>query len=280
MASAPRQESPEVLARIYRLFRDYFDKAEKKRRWSLKEDVPWNACNPNLDRRIADVVETFCVVELYLPDYLSKLIPQVRTNRGRAWMLANWGYEECKHSMAFGDWLERSGHRSDEQLADMEAMTFSHEWQLPYDNALGMVIYTMFQERATWLTYQNLRAIVGNDDPALSRVLQLISIDECAHYDFFKRLVQIYLEDDRDATLEQMRVVANTFKMPALHMLADSALRMNEIKTMRILDEDLFISKVYEPILADIDVSKKELRRRQSSREIVVAACELGQPKI
>src|SRR5262249_2899967 len=160
------------------------------------------------------------------------------------------GYEECKHSMAFGDWLARSGHRSDEQLADMETMAFSYEWQLPYDSALGMVIYTMFQERATWLTYQNLRAIVGNQDPALSSVLQLISIDECAHYDFFKRLVQIYLEYDRDTTLAQMRLVTNTFKMPALHMLADSVLRMNAIKALRILDEDIFIDRVYEPILA------------------------------
>ena len=133
-----------------------------------------------------------------------------------------------------------------------------------------MVIYTMFQERATWLTYQNLRAELGGRDPALSRVLQLVAIDECAHYDFFRRLVEIYLEEDREATLEQMRLVLNTFKMPALHMLADSAKRMNDIKEMRLFDEDIFIFQVYEPILADIRVSKKELRRRQSSREIVV----------
>src|SRR5262249_25009453 len=149
MARASRPESPEVLARIYRLFREYFDKAEKKRRWSLKDDIPGNTVNPHLDPAIADIVETFCVVELYLPDYLSKLIPQVRANRGRAWMLANWGYEECKHSMAFGDWLGRSGHRSDEQMADLERTVFSYEWDLPYDNARGMVIYTTFQELAT-----------------------------------------------------------------------------------------------------------------------------------
>lgn len=270
MASAPQPESPEVLARIYRLFREYFDKAEKKRRWSIKEDIPWQAVNPHLEPAIADIIESFCVVELYLPDYLSKLIPQVRANRGRAWMLANWGYEECKHSMAFGDWLERSGHRSSEELADMEAMTFAHEWQLPYGNARAMVIYTMFQERATWLTYQNLRKSLSGQDPALSRVLQLIAIDECAHYDFFKRLVQIYLDDDREATLEQMRQVVNTFKMPALHMLADCSQRMSKIKEMRLFDEDIFVFDVYEPILTDIEVSKKELRRRQSSREIMV----------
>src|SRR5690348_15293610 len=143
MIPEPKPESPEVLAQIYKLFREYFDKAEKKRRWSIKDDIPWDQCNPNLSPHIADLVETFCTVELYLPDYLSKLIPQVRTNRGRAWMLANWGYEECKHSMGFGDWLLRSGHRSDEEMADLEHRVFSHEWELPYNNPRAMVIYTM-----------------------------------------------------------------------------------------------------------------------------------------
>jgi acyl-[acyl-carrier-protein] desaturase len=109
-----KPESPAVLAAIYRLFRDYFDMAEKKRRWSIRDDIPWTQCNRSLNPAVADVVETFCAVELYLPDYLSKLIPQVRANRGRAWMLANWGYEECKHSMALEDWLLHSRSRSDE----------------------------------------------------------------------------------------------------------------------------------------------------------------------
>ena len=181
-----KPESTEVLRKIYQLFRDYFDMAERKRRWNIRNDIPWDQCNPKLDPAIADVLETFCAVELYLPDYLSKLIPQVRGNRGRAWMLANWGYEECKHSMVFGDWLLRSKHRSDEEMADLETEVFSHEWNLPYDNARAMVCYTMFQELATWLHYHNLRKIVGTQDPALSKCLYLVAQDERAHYDFFR----------------------------------------------------------------------------------------------
>ena len=41
MEAQPRPESPEVVEAIYEVFRDYFDLAEKKRRWSLREDVPW-----------------------------------------------------------------------------------------------------------------------------------------------------------------------------------------------------------------------------------------------
>src|SRR5262249_44361253 len=147
-APVPSPESPELQREIYRLFRDYFDRAERKRRWNIRDDIPWSECNRSLNPAVADLVETFCAVELYLPDYLAKLIPQVRAVRGRSWMLANWGYEECKHSMAMEDWLLHSGHRSEEDLADLQGRVFTHEWDLPYDNARGMVCYTTFQELA------------------------------------------------------------------------------------------------------------------------------------
>jgi len=255
---------------MYQLFRDYFDRAEKKRRWSIRDDIPWDKCNRALDPAVADVVQTFCMVELFLPDYLSKLIPQVRANRGRAWMLANWGYEECKHSMALGDWLLKSGHRSDEQMADMESTLFQEEWDLPYDNARAMVCYTMVQELATWLHYKNLQKIIGDDgDPALYQVLHLVSMDERPHYDFFKRMVQLYLEDDRPGTLEQLRRVMNTFKMPAVHLIVDGKQRAQVVQEMRIFDYDIFFEQVFLPIMASLKVEKSELRRK-SVREVMV----------
>ncbi len=271
MSSPPLIEDRAVLTTIYQLYRDYFDRAEKKRRWSLRDDIPWDQCNRALDPAVADVVQTFCSVELYLPDYLGKLLPQVRAIRGRAWFLANWGYEESKHSTALGDWLLHSGQRTDEQMADLEDEVFRHEWDLPHDNALGMVCYTVFQELATWLHYKNLQRVVRDrgGDPALEQVLHLISIDERAHYDFFRRLVQVYLEHDRPATLEQLRLVVNTFRMPAVHMFADSQRRQQAVRDLRIFDEDIFLYQVYEPALAGLGVHKSELRRK-TAREIVV----------
>src|SRR5262245_42607708 len=103
-----------------RLYREYFDLAEKNRRWSVTDDLPWDRVNRSLDPAIADIVEAFCAVELYLPDYVAKALPMLRQNRGWAWFHVNWGYEESKHSLALGDWLLRSGMRSDEQMADLE----------------------------------------------------------------------------------------------------------------------------------------------------------------
>jgi acyl-[acyl-carrier-protein] desaturase len=271
-APTPIPEDAELLAAIYRLFREYFDKAEKKRRWSIRDDIPWQACNRSLAPAIADVVETFCSVELYLPDYVSKLIPQVRGNRGRAWFLANWGYEESKHSMALGDWLLKSGQRTDEQMADLESRIVEFEWNVPQENARGMACYSMLQELATWLHYRNLRLVAGQQggDPALDKLLTLVSIDERAHYEFFKDLVKLYLRYDRPGTLEQLRRVANTFAMPAYNLLVDGQQRAAAVQELHIFDEQMFLYEVLEPCLAAIDVKKSELRQRRSRREEVV----------
>src|SRR5262245_8641989 len=141
---------PELEADLWRMYRDFFDTAERRRRWNVREDVPWDQCNPNLDPAVADVIESFMAVELYLPDYTSKILPVVRNSKGRVWFYANWGYEESKHSLALSDWLLKSGMRSDEQMVAVEKMVFSHEWSLPQGSHLGMLAYAMVQEHATW----------------------------------------------------------------------------------------------------------------------------------
>ena len=78
MSAADPLVCPEMEGALWRLYRDFFDTAERKRRWRMRDDIPWNECNPNLDPAIADVVETFCCVELYLPDYVGKVLPLVR----------------------------------------------------------------------------------------------------------------------------------------------------------------------------------------------------------
>jgi len=129
MPTTEFSDCPETRARIYQAYRAYFDLAERKRRWNIREDVPWDRCNKSIDPVIADVVQTFCMVELFLPDYLAKQLPPVRANRGRAWMLANWGYEESKHSMVLEDWLVRSGHRTEKQVAEIADGVLATEWK-------------------------------------------------------------------------------------------------------------------------------------------------------
>jgi acyl-[acyl-carrier-protein] desaturase len=261
---ALRPETPELLQSIYQLFRDYFDQAERKRRWSLREDIPWNQCNPNISDAVTDLVETFCAVEMFLPDYLAKTIPGVRHIRGRAWFFANWGYEESKHSMALEDWLARSGKRSDKQLTDLHSDVVAHEWDVPYDNARYMVCYTLVQELATWLHYVRLRKIVQNEGgcPALERVLTLVSVDERAHFEFFRKMALLYIEFDREGTLETLRQVVNHFQMPAVHMLTDSKKRIAAVKDLNIFDDQVYIEHVVNPLLERLNLTRADLRRK------------------
>lgn len=106
---------PALEKHIWKIYREFFDLSEKRRRWSLRDDIPWDQCNAQLDPAIACVVESFCAVELFLPDYVGKFLPLVRGFRGRAWFAANWGYEESKHSMVLHEWVVRAGYRKQDQ---------------------------------------------------------------------------------------------------------------------------------------------------------------------
>jgi len=254
---------PELERATWTLYRDFFDLAEKKRRWRIADDIPWDQCNPALKPVVADVVETFCAVELYLPDYSAKILPLVRNSKGRAWFYANWGYEESKHSLALGDWLLKSGHRTEEYMADMEKKVFEREWNLPQDNHLGMLVYAMVQEEATFVNYRNLRerAKVLGGDPALEKLLNYLAVDEKAHHRFFRDCLKLYLDHDRPAVIEQLRRVMNDFQMPAIHDLLDeSPKRVAAIRELELFDADSYFREIYLPILTDLGVSRQEMR--------------------
>ena len=256
------RSSPGIEADLFALYRDYFDRAEKKRRWSLREDIPWKECNPNLNPAVADLVETFLAVEMQLPDYVASAMTRARNSRACSWFYANWGYEESKHSLALGDWLLRSGSRSEEQMADMESQVFSHKWDVPHESPVGMLAYAMVQELATGLNYRNLRCRVDDEgDPALSRLLGFLGVDEQAHYGFFLRAVRLFLKHDRPETLRQLHRVLHNFTMPVIYELDDGHRRVEAIKDLGVFDERMFYREVYAPILDSLGVGRPELRR-------------------
>ena len=162
--------------------------------------------------------------------------------------------------MVLNDWLLKAGHRTEEQLQDMEDSVFEREWGLKYDDPLASVVYTMVQEVATRVNYRNLRKTAGGRCPALDRVLELVQIDEAAHGGFFRQLVSIYLEEDRAATLERIRMVLNTFTMPADHLLADGRRRVAAIKALKIFDEGVFLTEVVTPLLGQLGLTRADLR--------------------
>ena len=65
----------------------------------------------------------------------------LRAPFGQAWFMANWAYEESKHTIALMEYLMRSGKRTEEQMWDLQHRVFQHQWQLPFTTSRQMTIY-------------------------------------------------------------------------------------------------------------------------------------------
>ena len=132
---------------VYREYMEFFERAEKKRRWSVFSDIPWDDLDPSTyTEDSALCAETFVGVESYLPDYVGQGINVVREMFGQAWFSANWGYEESKHALALREYLVRSGQRTSDQMFDYEEELLSKQWKLPFATARQMTFYGAIQE--------------------------------------------------------------------------------------------------------------------------------------
>ena len=137
--------------RLYREYMSFFEKAERERRWSVFDDIPWDRVNKGASEELALCAETFCSVEMYLPDYVAGGINIVRDYFGQAWFQANWAYEESKHSLALIQYLVRSGKRTEQQMFDLQSQIFAKKWSLPFNTARQMTFYGCVQEMATFV---------------------------------------------------------------------------------------------------------------------------------
>jgi acyl-[acyl-carrier-protein] desaturase len=254
-----------MLARIERQFQDlylaYFHKAEAHRRWNILEDIPWGQINSQPDPDVAQVIQAFMAVELFLPDYTSKILHLVRSSRGRAWFQANWGYEESKHSLVLETWLTKSGARTEEQIAEFQEAVLANEWSLPYDTPLEMILYTALQEFATALNYRGLkRYAVASGDAALGQVLTLLVRDETGHFEFFKNGAKLFMNEDRGAVLDALNKVIKTFQMPAQALIPDWGRNDQLIRQLGIFDDRIYMRDVVRPVLKALGVDSQELR--------------------
>jgi acyl-[acyl-carrier-protein] desaturase len=126
-----------------------------------------------------------------------------------------------------------------------------------------MLVYAMAQEQATFVNYRNLRERCKEmgGDPALETILNFLAIDEKAHNAFFRDCLKMYLEYDREATIEQLRRVLDNFQMPAIHDLLDeSTMRIAAIRELQLFDEDAYFREVYIPLLAELGLTRQDIR--------------------
>jgi acyl-[acyl-carrier-protein] desaturase len=247
-------------SRLYKMYAEFFDKAERERRWNPYRDIPWDRINKDISDDLALCAETFLCVEAYLPDYVSKGINVVRPSFGQMWFSANWGYEESKHTTALLEYLLRSGKRTEEQMWDLLHRVHEKVWELPFTTARQMTIYGCFQEQATFVIYcrQEARAQAEGCE-ALRTIYRFNARDEVAHARFYMDVVKVLLEEDRDGTIADIAHVAKHFQMPGVGIVPDYDARIAVMREESNVDRDVFLQKVFFPMLKLLGVTRADL---------------------
>lgn len=253
----------QLAERLYREYMTFFEKAERERRWNVFNDVPWDRVNKDASEELALCAETFCSVEMYLPDYVSGGINVVRNYFGQAWFQANWAYEESKHSLALTHYLVRSGKRTEQQMFELQGRIFAKQWSLPFNTPRQMTFYGCVQEMATFVIYLKHRErAAAEQDECLRTIYDFVARDEIAHCRFYQNVIKILLEEDRSGTLADMAHVFANFEMPGVGIVPDYDERILKMREAGV-DRSLFIQKVYMPILKYLGVGRHEMLAAQ-----------------
>ena len=252
--------SSAIREKVYRAYREFFEVAERKRRWSVFDDIPWD----NLDisktsEQKVIAIETFCAEELYLPDYTAGGVRLTRPVFGAAWFQACWSYEESKHGLVFREYLTRSGLRSEAEFEAFENQIVAKAWRLPFETRRQMSCYGALQEAATHLAYKAQKDKAQRDgDTVLQAIFSFVSRDEAAHAGFYRAMIELELAEDRVGTIADLAHVISRFKMPGDGLIPDYQERLKSsgagISTRLFLEHGLL------PTLRTLGTSRAELK--------------------
>lgn len=260
---------------MYRAYMEFFDVAERRRRWHPLNDIPWEKLDPTKNREdTAICLETFCGVELYVPDYTANGFNLTRNIFGHAWFQACWGYEESKHGLIFREYLIRSGLRTEAQYLAYEDEIFCKVWNLPFETRRQMTCYGALQEMATYLIYAAQRdkyKLEGND--VLHEIFYLVARDEAAHTGFYRKVLAFEFEEDPQGTLEDLAHVAFHFEMPGVRLIPDFDTRLKFTEGVGISSQR-FLEFGLLPTLRVLGTTRAQLVKALRDRNLRMSASE------
>jgi acyl-[acyl-carrier-protein] desaturase len=253
-------DSAAMRDKMYEIYLEFLEVAERKRRWSIFDDIPWDRLERSLNsERKAARVETYCAEEMYLPDYAAGGIALSRKIFGAAWFQACWSFEESKHGLVFREYLTRSGMRSARQFATFEDSIFAGKWKVPFATRRQMACYGALQEAATFLAYKAQKDLANREgDKVLETIFTLVSRDEAAHAGFYRAMARIELDADRAGTIADLALVVANFQMPGVGLIPRYRERLRDsgagISARNFVEHALF------PTLKMLGTSRAELK--------------------
>ncbi len=245
---------------VYRIYLEFLETAENKRRWTIFNDIPWDKLDVSkTTATTAQCIETFCAEEMYVPDYSSNGLQLTRSMFGLAWFQTCWAFEESRHGLVFREYLTRSGLRSEAEFAALEAVTFAKAWSLPFKTARQMACYGALQEGATYMAYkaQKEKARCAGD-AVLEAIFHYVGRDEAAHGGFYRAMIELELAHDRAATISDLAYVLSNFKMPGDGLIPNYQERLRASGAG--ISTRVFLEHVVLPTLKTIGTSREELK--------------------
>ncbi len=255
---------------VYRIYLEFLETADNKRRWSIFNDIPWDKLDlSKTTPTIAQCVETFCAEEMYVPDYSSKGLRMSRSMFGIAWFQTCWAFEESKHGLVFREYLIRSGLRSEAEFAALEAEVFASTWSLPFKTTRQMACYGALQEGATYTAYkaQKEKARCAGDK-VLEAIFHYVGRDEAAHGGFYRAMVEIELAHDREGTISDLAYVLSNFKMPGDGLISNYQERLRTSGAG--ISPRVYLEQVVLPTLKTVGTTREELKLALKKRAAIV----------
>lgn len=258
----------------YRIYLDFLETAENKRRWNIFNDVPWEKLDASkATDEVGDRVEIFCTEELYVPDYSSRGLDLSRSMFGMAWFQTCWAFEESRHGLVFREYLTRSGLRSPAQFEALETGTFSKEWKLPFQTIRQMTCYGALQESATFTAYNQQRNKARDaGDEVLEAIFLFVGRDEAAHAGFYRDMLQLELIHNREETLADLAYVLSNFKMPGDGLIPDYRRRL--ASSGAGISPRVFLARVVWPLLSTLEISREEMKSAMKKHAPVTVSNE------
>jgi acyl-[acyl-carrier-protein] desaturase len=257
-------------ARLSTLARAFFEKAERERRWSVFEDLPWGAALTAPPHELVHVVETFFVLEASAPSFAGRSLEAMRCSPALTSFVTSWNFDKGKRLIAFREWLVRAAGRSHAELSQLELQALAAPLSLRGLEGLvsasrRLVFFGCLQEMVAFVTYAKHREVARREqDECLRTLYDFLARDDIAHARFLQQALALHLEQDREGTLADMAGVLSDFTLPGRTVLSDWETRMQAIRGPG-LDLQTFIQRVYVPVLKHLGVGRHEILRRRTA---------------
>ncbi len=253
------------------LYRWYVEKSQSKRDWRVDSSFPWRNLRTDHDSDILLLIEGFFAVEQYVPDFTAKGINLLRSSYARSQFQIKWGAEESKHADLWRNGLLFAARWSPERLNQYESDLRANSWELPWEDPIRIIFYTVFQELATKLNYANLARLASGQgsgpnperhtDPVLLQMCRTIVADEAAHYAFYLEIARVLLYYVPAEALEAIEDVLREFSMPAQDIIPNWSNVQEAILRTGVYGPRTFFTDVLQVALGQLTLNGRKAVR-------------------